>query len=401
MSLKSRGGPLEGVRVLELTKVWAGPAVGKMFAYLGAEVIRIESEGSLDVTRTFGVDDINNAPGWQSVNPQKLSAQVNMKSEEGIELILDLAKHCDILVENLRPGAISRLGLGYERVREANPGIVYVSMGMWGSEGPLAYQTGYAPCFAALGGVSALVGHEPGSPAGMNTRYSDSSFGASASYAAMVALFHKRRTGVGQFVDVSAVECISTMIGDSIMDYALNGVVQDCVGNHHPEMSPHGVYPARNEEWVSIAVRSDAQWASLAECLGQPGLADDSRFRTLAGRKANEVELDRLVQEWTAGLNAMDVVAKLQKRGIAAAKSQSSLDLIADPHLWMRGFYRDVTDHAGRSKPTLGPSWEMSRAAEASDAAPALGQHNDYVFGEILGLSAEERERLQAAGITR
>ncbi|MFV8818008.1 CaiB/BaiF CoA transferase family protein [Haliea sp. E17] len=401
MSLKQRGGPLQGVRVLELTKVWAGPAVGKMFAYLGAEVIRVESEGSLDVTRTFGVDDIDNAPGWQSVNPQKLSAQVNMKSEEGIQLILDLAAKSDVLVENLRPGAIGRLGLGYERVREANPGIVYVSMGMWGSEGPLSYQTGYAPCFAALGGVSALVGHEPGAPAGMNTRYADSTFGAAASYAALVALLHKRRTGVGQFIDVSAVECMSTMIGDSIMDYALNGVVQDCNGNHHPDMAPHGVYPVRSSEWVSIAVRTDAQWAALAEAMGRPELARDSRFASLAQRKANEAELDALMAQWTASLSAMDIVAKLQKRGIAVAKSQSSLDLVADPHLWMRGFYRDVVDHAGRSKTTLGPSWSMSRAAEALDAAPALGQHNAYVFGELLGLSEEEQQRLEAAGITR
>ncbi len=401
MSSQQRGGPLQGVRVLELTKVWAGPAVGKLFAYLGAEVIRIESEGSLDVTRTFGVDDINNAPGWQSVNPQKLSAQVNMKSEEGIELILDLAARSDILVENMRPGAIGRLGLGYERVREANPGIVFVSMGMWGAEGPLSYQTGYAPCFAALGGVSALVGHEPGAPAGMNLRYADSTFGAAAAYAAMVALFHKRRTGVGQFVDVSAVECMTSMIGDSIMDYALNGVVQDCDGNRHPELVPHGVYPVRGDEWVSIAVRGEEQWAELARSMGQPELLEDPRFSTFALRKENESALDELLVAWTSELSAMELVSILQRRGIAAAKSLSSIDLVADPHLWMRGFYRDVVDHEGRAKTTLGPSWEMTRGADLHDAAPALGQHNDYVFGEVLGLSEEERKRLAEAGITR
>ncbi len=401
MSTINRGGPLQGVRVLELTKVWAGPYVGKLLAYLGAEVIRVESEGSLDVTRTFGVDDIDNAPGWQSVNPQKLSVQVNMKSEEGIALILKLVGECDILVENLRPGAVKRLGLGYERVREANPDIIYVSMGMWGTDGPLSYQTGYAPCFAALGGVSALVGHEPGAPEGMNTRYADSTFGAAAAYAALVALLHRRRGGKGQFVDVSAVEAMSSMIGDSIMDYALNGVVAECGGNRHPEMAPHGVYPARGGEWVSIAAANGKQWAGLAECMGKPELGKDPRFATLDDRKANEDELDEIVTAWTSGCCPMELVTKLQKRGVSAAKSQSSLDLIADPHLWVREFYRDVTDPDGNSKPTLGPSWNMSRPAQLGAAAPRLGQHNDYVLGDILGLSTEERESLYAAGVTR
>lgn len=400
MTVKARGGPLQGVRVLELTKVWAGPCVGKLLAYLGAEVIRVESEGSLDVTRSFGVDDINNAPGWQSVNPQKLSAQVNMKSEEGIALILDLVGKCDILVENLRPGAIKRLGLGYDAVKQANPGIIYVSMGMWGSEGPLSYQTGYAPCFAALGGVSALVGFE-GTPAGMNTRYGDASFGAAATYAALVALLHRRRSGVGQFVDVSAVECMSSMIGDSIMDFALNGVIDECNGNRHPEMAPHGVYPTREGEWVSIAASTNAQFAALAECMGRAELASDPRFATLEARKAHETELEEYIVVWTGARKTMELVTKLQKRGVSAARSQSSLDLISDPHLWMSGFYREVSDAAGQSKTTLGPSWNMTRPAQISDAAPRLGEHNAYVFGEVLGLSEEEQERLSAAGITR
>jgi crotonobetainyl-CoA:carnitine CoA-transferase CaiB-like acyl-CoA transferase len=214
MSQRLRGGPLQGVRVVELTKVWAGPYVGKQLAFLGAEVMRVESLGSLDVTRTYGVSDINNAPGFQAVNPQKLSVQIDMKKPEGIKLLLELLAKSDIVVENLRPGAIDRLGLGYEAVKAVKPDIVYVSMGMYGNEGPLAYQTGYAPCFAALSGLSSLVGYEGQAPSGMNLRYADSTFGTAASYAAIVALLHRRRTGVGQFIDVSAVETMTSMIGD-------------------------------------------------------------------------------------------------------------------------------------------------------------------------------------------
>ncbi len=400
MSGQLRGGPLQGVRVVELTKVWAGPYVGKLLAYLGAEVIRVESEGSLDVTRTYGVADINNAPGFQAVNPQKLSVQVNMKTPEGINLILGMLEKSDILIENLRPGAVKRLGLGYDEVKAVRPDIVYVSMGMYGSEGPLSYQTGYAPCFAALGGLSSLVGNEGEAPRGMNIRYADSTFGTAAAYGALVALLHRRRTGVGQFVDVSAVECMSSMIGDSIMDCTLNNVIHQCDGNRHADMAPHGVYPCKGGEWISIAANSDALWAALAGLMGRPELAADPSYSRLAARKAHEAALDWLVGEWTSGQDALELVSLLQENGIAASRSQSSLDLVADAQLWMRGFYREVSDSAGHSKATLGPPWKMSRAAEVTAAAPRLGEHNAYVFGDILGLSAERQRELSERGIT-
>lgn len=401
MSRQMRGGPLQGVRVVELTKVWAGPYVGKLLAFLGAEVIRVESEGSLDVTRTYGVDDINNAPGFLAVNPQKLSVQIDMKTEQGIALLLDLLRNADVVVENLRPGAVKRLGLGYDVVSAIKPDIVYTSMGMYGSEGPLAYQTGYAPCFAALGGLSALVGYEGGAPAGMNVRYADSTFGAMAAYATMVALLHRRRTGEGQFIDVSAVECMSSMIGDAVMDYTLNEVIRACDGNRHAEMAPHGAYRCLDGEWIVLAVSSEAAWQALAEAMGQPALANDIRFRTLADRKANEDELDRLLSTWTAEQGAAELALALQQRGIAASKSQSSVDLISDHHLWARGFFKDVVDNKGSMRPIVGPGWKMSRGASIEQGAPSLGQHNTYVFGEILGLSAAEQQRLAEAGIAR
>jgi crotonobetainyl-CoA:carnitine CoA-transferase CaiB-like acyl-CoA transferase len=386
--------------VVELTKVWAGPYVGKLLAFLGAEVIRVESLGSLDVTRTYGVKDIDNAPGFQAVNPQKLSVQIDMKTPQGIGLILDLLGKSDIVVENLRPGAIDRLGLGYDAVKAARPDIVYVSMGMYGNDGPLSYQTGYAPCFAALGGLSSVVGYEGQPPSGMNIRYADSTFGTATAYAAVVALMHRRRTGAGQFIDVSAVECMSSMIGDAIMDFALNGVVRECDGNRHPEMAPHGAYPCRAGEWISLAVGSDGAWQALAAAMDQSGLAQDRRFNSHSARKTNESELDRLIAQWTVTRDARELAGQLQQLGIAAAKSQSSVDLIADENLWTRGFFREVKDRAGHARAIVGPSWNMSRGATIDDAAPRLGEHNGYVLGEILGLSLAEQEELGKAGIT-
>jgi len=373
--------------------------VGKLLAYLGAEVIRVESEDSLDVTRTYGVADRDNAPGFQSVNAQKLSVQINMKSERGVQLILDLLRQSDIVVENLRPGATRRLGLGYEQVRQANPAIVYVAMGMYGSDGPLSYQTGYAPCFAALGGVSALVGYAGEAPRGMNIRYADSTFGAAATYAALVALLHRRRSGEGQFVDVSAVECMSGMIGDALVDHALNGAAPACAGNRHAEMAPHGAYPCAGGGWLAIAVTGDAQWRALAAAMGRPELA--AEFTGLATRQARSGELDALLAAWTAQHDARALESRLQQAGVAATASRSSLDLVADAQLWERGFFREVTDAAGRGKATVGPPWRMTRAAAVTDGAPVLGQHNDYVLQGILGLSAEEQARLEASGVAR
>lgn len=396
-----RGGPLQGVRVVELSKIWAGPATGKHFAFLGAEVIKIESEGSLDGARVFGVKDINKAPGFQSVNPQKLSAQIDVKSGKGIELILDLLRESDILVENLRPGAMDRLGLGYEAVKAVNPGIVYISMGMWGHDGPLSYQTGYAPCFNALGGLSVLVGYEGQSPTGINVRYADSTYGTAAAYAGLVALLHRRNTGVGQFVDVSAVETMTSMIADSVMDHALNGIEHDCDGNRHAEMAPHGVYPCAGSEWISIAVSSDDAWRALAAAMEHSELADDPRFSSLSQRKSNEVELDRIVADWTGSRDVREMVSALQACGVAAGKSQNSIDMISDPLLWERGFYPEITEFDGHTKPIIGPGGKLTRPAVISDGAPKLGDHTAYVLGDILGLTAEEQQQLADAGITR
>lgn len=398
---RMRGGPLQGVRVVELTKVWAGPYAGKLLSFLGAEVIRVESEGSLDVTRSFGVADINNAPGFMAVNPQKLSVQIDMKTEAGIELILDLVSKSDILIENLRPGAVKRLGLDYDRVKSVKPDIIYTSMGMYGTEGPLAYQTGYAPCFAALGGLSSLVGYEGEPPAGMNVRYADSTFGTVAAYATVVALLHRRRTGVGQFIDVSAVESMTSMIGDTVIDFVLNGALHECDGNRHADMAPHGVYPCKNGEWIAIAVSSDSAWQALAAVMQRPEPVAESRFSSLSSRKLHEEELDRLVSAWTGTRDASELVLLLQQNGVAAAKSQSSVDLVADQHLWSRGFFQEVTSGSGSTRPIVGPGWKMSRAAAITDGAPRLGQHNGYVLGDILGLSAEEQRKLMDDGITR
>jgi crotonobetainyl-CoA:carnitine CoA-transferase CaiB-like acyl-CoA transferase len=390
-------GPLQGVRVLEHTKIWAGPYVGKLLAFLGAEVIRVESYDSLDATRRFGTKDINDAPGFQAINPGKYGVQLSLKSEEGRRLIKELVSISDIFIENLRPGAAKRQGLGYEELRAIKPDIIAVSMSMHGQEGPLSYQTGYAPCFSALAGICHLVGYEGGPPELFTVRYGDSSYGTAATFAALVALCHKRRTGEGQFVDVSAVESLVSMLGDSIMDYSMTGRAPIRDGNHHADMAPHGCYPCKGDEWISIAIQTEEEWRALCQAIGQPSLWQERRYADRHSRHSNAQELDRTLSAWTRNHTARELSASLQGMGIAAFKSLNSIDLVSDEHLWRRGFYGHVTDGHQRSIPIIGAPWRMSATpASITRAAPLLGEHNDYVLGELLGLSAEERQRLIA-----
>ncbi len=393
-------GPLHGVRVIELTKIWAGPYAGKLLAFLGAEVIRVESLDSLDASRRFGVKDINAAPGFQAVNPGKCSVQLNMKSEEGRRLLADLVKQSDIVIENLRPGAAKRMGFGYEQLREMKQDIIAVSMSMHGQEGPLSYQTGYAPSFSALGGLCHLVGLKNGAPKLLNVRYGDSSYGSAAAFAALVALYHRRRTGEGQYVDVSAVETIASVVGDAFMEYFLTGNVPSRNANRHSELAPHGVYACRDEDWISIAVRTDPEWHALCAAMNAPALAADARFVDRAARQRHAEELDTLIGTWTSEQDAQDLGERLRARGVAAFKSLNSVDVVSSDHLWRRGFFCHVNDPVRGEMSIAGAPWRLSQTpAKVSRSAPRLGEHNDYVFGELLGLSAAERERLVAEKI--
>jgi crotonobetainyl-CoA:carnitine CoA-transferase CaiB-like acyl-CoA transferase len=399
-TLRRMPGPLQGVRVLEHTKVWAGPYVGKLLAFLGAEVIRVESCDSLDATRRFGTKDINDAPGFQAINPGKYSVQISLKGDEGRHVMKQLVKVCDVFVENLRPGAVRRQGLGYDELRALKPDIVAVSMSMWGQEGPLSYQTGYAPCFSALSGLCHLAGYENGPPELINTRYGDSSYGTAAAFATVVALYHRRRTGAGQYIDISAVESLSSNLGDSFMEYFIMGRSPERDGNRHADMAPHGVYRCRNEDWITLAVRTDNEWRMLCDLMGQPGLACDTRFTDLNARQAQRHELDRILGEWARGQDALEICTRLQQAGICAFKSMNSIDLISQDHLWKRGFYRHVADDQQRSIAIVGAPWKLSRTpATIEHAAPRLGEQNDYVLGTLLGLSAQERQRLAAAKV--
>jgi crotonobetainyl-CoA:carnitine CoA-transferase CaiB-like acyl-CoA transferase len=390
VSRRRRGGPLEGVRVVELTKVWAGPYAGKLLALLGAEVIKVETAGNPEEMRAYGGTDINHAPYFLSINPEILSVDMDIKSAHGLALLRELVAHTDIVINNLRPGAMERQGLGYDQLKLIKPDIISVSIKMWGNDGPLGQQTGYAPSFAALSGLASLVGYPGGPPLGPSMRYGDSTVGAAAAYAAVIALLHRELCGAGQFVDISAVEVLSSMIGHRLLEHSITGNDLAPNGNSHPDMCPHGCYPCLDGSWVSVAVANDDEWQRLCDVLGAKALAE--RYPTMVDRRADIAALDAELAAVTRNHEAEPLAHRLWLAGVPASKSATAVDVISDQRLWERGLFRFVSDHREGQRPILGPSWRMTRnPARIERGAPDLGEDNDYVLGEILGAAWQTR----------
>jgi crotonobetainyl-CoA:carnitine CoA-transferase CaiB-like acyl-CoA transferase len=365
--------------------VWAGPYAGKLLALLGAEVIKIETAANPEEMRAYGGTDINHAPYFLSINPEILSVDLDIKSPDDMARLHELIARSDIVINNLRPGAMERQGLGYEQLTAIKPDIISVSIKMWGNDGPLGHQTGYAPCFAALAGLASLVGYPGGPPLGTSMRYGDSTVGAAAAYAAVVALLHRELTGAGQFVDVSAVETLSSMIGDCLLEQSLTGkrLVPD--GNNHPDMCPHGCYPCSDGSWVTVAVANDDEWHWLCELLDATALAADPRYRMIEDRRRHAETLDADLAQLTRYHDAEQLAHRLRTAEVPATKSATAVDVIGDQRLWDRELYCFVSDHREGQRPVLGPSWRMARAqARIARGAPDLGEDTDYVLHEIL-----------------
>jgi crotonobetainyl-CoA:carnitine CoA-transferase CaiB-like acyl-CoA transferase len=399
MSLRDRGGPLAGIRVLAVAKVWAGPYAAKLLAQLGAEVIKVESVTALDEMRAYGGVDIEHAPYFLSQNTEALSVRVNLKSEQGVAQLRKMIAASDIVLDNLRPGALAKLGLTYEAMKAIRPDIIHVSIKMYGSEGPLGYQTGYAPSFAAIGGLTNLVGHEGQVPRGMNIRYGDTTAGAAAAFGAIAALHHRERTGEGQQVDLSAVEAISGLVGDSLFAFAMTGELPHHQGNAHDCLSPHGFFPAQEDRWISIACDGEAQWEALCNEFGAAEMASDPRFASHEARCANRLDLDAELAGLTRGQAGGMLCERLRGVGVAAWPAATTLDLVAEEMFWSGAAWRMVECGNGDMRPVVGPSWRIEPdGARLEHGAPTLGQHDDYVYRELLGLGEAEYAALKASG---
>lgn len=398
--------PLEGIRIADFTWAWAGPYATMMLGFMGAEVIKIESRKRPDHSRmrslaagpTFGGPD--QAPIFNDLNLNKMSITLNMTQPEAVELAKRVVSICDVVVENFRPGIMDKLGLGYEVLKEVKPDIIMLSSSAVGAIGPERHYVGYAPTFSALGGLAHLTGFPDSAPIPLMGS-SDLRSAATSAFAILVALYYRALTGEGQYIDLSSTETIAVLIGDAFLEYTMNNRVPFRNGNRDEIMAPHNCYPCQGDSnWVSIAVATDEEWQALCRTMGNPPWVSDVKFSDAYKRWQNQEELDQLVGQWTINYTHREVMEKLQEAGVAAIPSFTGLELFQDPHLKERGFAKEVQHPAIGKRLVVNAPWKFSATpAQVSRYGPLLGEHNKYVFGELLGVPKDELQRLMEEGI--
>lgn len=353
-------GPLTGIRITEFTSAWAGPYATCLLGFLGAEVIKVESHQRIDHSRLLSFStgkkfsNPNQSSVFNTLNLNKLSVTLNLKDKKAVEIAGKLAGISDVVMENMRPGVISRLGLGYEALSKIKPDLIYISSSACGQTGPEREYIGYAPTFAALGGICHITGYPDWPPSNLMGAI-DLRSATTSAFAILAALCYRQRTGEGQYIDLASQETIAVLSGEVIMDYIMNQRVPMRKGNQDEIFAPHSCYPCRGEDkWISIAVTTEEEWASLCRVMEKPDLIDDRRFADMAVRRENLIELDRIISDWTRDRNYYNVMEKLQKAGVAAAPSLSGKGLFKDHHIRERGVFVQV-DH-----PELEKDWVLT-----------------------------------------
>jgi benzylsuccinate CoA-transferase BbsF subunit len=393
---------LDGVRIADFSWAWAGPHATELLASMGAQVIKIESMSRFDFVRRLSFttgqkfEDVNSSSVFNDINLGKFGIQLNLSKPKGIELAKKIVSVSDVVIQNMRPGVMDKLGLSYEALRKVRPDIVYLSSSTRGSLGPEKLYSGYATNFAAVGGITHLCGMPDGEPGNMSGEI-DLLSAITAAGAILAGLNHRKETGEGLYIDLSSAESIHVLIGDVLMDYLANGRVQMRNGNLDEKMAPHNCYRCKGDDkWISIAVATDEEWQALCKVMGNPEWSQQERFRTAESRWRNQLELDKIFEAWTINYTHYEIMEKLQVVGVAAVPVFNAEEIYKDPHIVQRLCWTTVSHKVLGKQSVLMPAWKMSETPVRIDsAAPLIGQHNKYIFSELLGIGNEEFERLQ------
>jgi len=399
---------LSDLRVVEFTAGMAGPWIGRFMAFCGAEVIKVESPQHPDVTRLYVPPAAPDAgiqpqlsPWFTDWNAGKRFVALDLTTTRGVELAKAIVAHADVVVENYSTGVLDKLGLGYEALRAVKPDLVMFSSTGYGDSGPCRRYVTWGPNIEALSGLATLSGFADRECTITQFAYPDPLSALHGLFAVLCALDHRRRTGRGQYVNLSQYETTVAAIGTAMLEYLADGREPVRRGNAAPDAAPHGCYRCAGEDrWCVIAVSSDEEWARLCQAIGRPQLAADSRFSTLAARLAHVEELDRVVEAWTSTRDAYDAMTVLQAAGVAAGVVQNIADqLERDPQLAARGFFEEIA-HARLGKVIANgiPLGLTGTPGRSGLAGAAVGQDNEYVFGQLLGMSAQDIEACVAAG---
>lgn len=397
---------MAGVRVVDFGWAWAGAVCGQILADFGAEVIKIESRSRLDPMRmgrpiVGDTPDPEQNPIASNVNRNKLSFTVNLKTQGGLALARKLVAESDVVVENLSAGTVDRLGLGYEDLRAVRPDIIMVSLPAAGVTGPLKDLRSYGPTINGLSGLDSLVGYEGEEPIGFQQAFGDPNVGMHAAVAVLAALRHRRRTGIGQFIETGQLQTMLPLLGEAVADYEMNGRVAGPVDNRRAGFAPYGTYPCSAEDsWVSIAVHTEDEWVGLCRAIEREDLLGDERFRDIESRARHRRVLDAKIAAWTSPLEDREAALRLQEAGVAAAPCLGVEARFFDEHLRSREAYIPVNHPVLGTEFIFGIPWKFSKTpGRIRRRAPMLGEHNTYVLESVLGLDQSEVDRYTEEGV--
>ncbi len=385
-------GTLAGTRVLDLTRVWAGPLATRILADFGAQVVKV-GDPRVAYDRSAGT--------FNKLNRSKTSLALRLDQPEGQDIFKKLVRVSDVVVENFRPRVMKNFGLTYDVLRAEKPDLIMVSMSGFGAQGAYAEYPAFGPSVEAMTGIDSLMGYPDGPPMGSAIAYPDPVAALNGASAIMTALWHRRQTGRGQLVDLSLAEGPVCQIGEFLLASSHGKSPPARIGSSHPDFAPYGCYAAAGEDrWIAVCVTTEAHWRSLCEVMGRPELRGDRRFSNAAARRQHRQEVDALVAGWTSTQESESLMEVLQGRGIPAGAVLDAKDLLGDPHLNERGFFVEI------SEPDIGliryPGQAIRMSAEpAADwkASPRLGEHSRHILGELLRLDERRIGVLEAKGI--
>ena len=396
-------GALDGIRVIEVGTLISGPFAGRLLGDMGAEVIKIEPPGSPDPLRTWGQAELDGHHFFWTVHARnKKAVTLNLREPRGRDLFLKLVERSDIIVENFRPGTLEKWGLGYDVLRQHNKGIILVRVSGYGQTGPDADKAGYASVAEAASGLRHMNGFPGGPPPRLALSLGDSLAGMFAAQGALAALYRRSVSGEGQVVDAALTEACLAIQESTIPDYDVGGIVRGPSGTRLEGIAPSNIYRTADGSWVVIAANQDTVFRRLCSAMGQPELATDDRFADHVARGRNQDELDRIIGDWAAQRQPDDIIETLSAAGVISGPINTVAEVVRDPQLQARGMLVEHFDE-GIGRNVLGPgvipvlSQTPGSVRNAGPARP--GQHNDEVYGDLLGLTADEIAELKFQGV--
>ncbi|WP_454789153.1 CaiB/BaiF CoA transferase family protein [Mycolicibacterium lutetiense] len=396
-------GALDGVRVIELGTLISGPFAGRLLGDMGAEVIKIELPATPDPLRTWGQAELDGHHFFWTVHARnKKAVTLDLRTAKGRELFLELVERSDIIVENFRPGTLEKWNLGYDVLRERNKGIILVRVSGYGQTGPDAGKAGYASVAEASSGLRHMNGFPGGPPPRLALSLGDSLAGMFAAQGALAALYRRTVTGEGQIVDTALTESCLAIQESTIPDYDIGGVVRGPSGTRLEGIAPSNIYQSANGSWVVIAANQDTVFRRLCAAMDSPELATDDRFANHVARGRNQDELDKIIGDWAARRQPEEIIETLSQAGVISGPINTVAEVMQDPQLQARGMLADHWDERVQRNvkgPGVVPVLSESPGTIRNAGSARPGQHNDEVYGDLLGHSAQDLETLRAEGV--